>query len=350
VSGDPRACPEHGPPAEPDHRFCEACGRNLATGESAAVALAPPRPPADSALPESVRWLSSRAAGQACAGCGATAAAGSGYCDHCGRRYCAGQDRAELDLGGVAGVTDRARRRHNEDALAIGRLGDSIAAVVCDGVSTSTRADAAAQAAAQAGLTTLLAALHDGQEPDEAVVLGTRAAARAARDAAEPHDGSAPPSCTYVAAVVTPGSVTVAWIGDSRAYWLAAPPAGSALLTVDDSPAGWLAAGRPVPPSTGVDPHSRALIRWLGADSTDAEPQLAMLRPPGAGRLVLCTDGLSHYLPEPTDMAAAVAGMPPAPADVARGLTRLALAAGGHDNVAVAVLPYPPTPDGGHVA
>ena len=71
---------------------------------------------------------------------------------------------------------------------------------------------------------------------------------------------------------------------------------------------------------------------------------MATLRPAGPGRLVLCSDGLSHYLSEPEAMATAVgvAGAAPTPVEVARHLTRMALEAGGHDNVAVVIMPHPP--------
>src|SRR3954470_15838865 len=50
-----------------------------------------------------------------------------------------GNDRVETDLGTVAGVTDRGLvHERNEDAMALGRWPDgTVAAVVCDGVSTS---------------------------------------------------------------------------------------------------------------------------------------------------------------------------------------------------------------------
>ena len=131
----------------------------------------------------------------------------------------------------------------------------------------------------------------------------------------------------------------------SRAYWIGP---GEAQLTVDDSVAARLAAGLPVPAGAELEPGSRALIRWLGADSEDAEPQVVTLRPGGPGHLIVCTDGLSHYLPAPADLAQALAALPAAPLAQARGLTQLALAAGGHDNIAVAVLPFPPpTPAAG---
>lgn len=317
-----KACPDHGPPSEPEHRFCEVCGRNLATGEPASVPTV---------------WLSSRAVDAICAGCGAAYGAGGVYCDHCGRRRSVGRDHAELDLGMVAGVTDRGRRRRrNEDAVVVGRVNDVTAAVVCDGVSTSTNADTAAHGAAEAGLAMILTELAHGAGSAEATGQGARAAAAAARAAAGPADRDAP-SCTYVSGIVTAHAVTVGWVGDSRAYWLG-PDA--ACLTVDDSVAGQLAAGLPLPAGVDADPRLPALIRWLGADSGDPQAQVVSLHPAGPGRLLLCSDGLHHYLSDPAALTAASSGPP---LDVARHFTSIALNGGGHDNIAVAVLCFPPS-------
>ncbi|MEQ4300267.1 protein phosphatase 2C domain-containing protein [Plantactinospora sp. B6F1] len=290
-------------------------------------------------------WLSSRAVGQPCPSCGTPPSGDSGHCDHCGRRSSVGRDRADLDLGAVAAVTDRARRRRNEDAVAVGRLGPAIAAVVCDGVSTSLRADLAAHGAAEAALATMLSALGSGAAPPDAVVASGRAGAEAARATALQDDGQVPPSCTFVAAIVTAGSVTVGWIGDSRAYWLGPDGAvhEAVCLTVDDSVVGQIRAGRPVPPGAEQDPTSKALIRWLGADSGDTDPQVVTFQPGRPGRLVICSDGLSHYLPNAGALAARVPGPGGGtPIAIAQDLTRFAAEAGGHDNIAVAVLPFPP--------
>ncbi|WP_159104657.1 PP2C family serine/threonine-protein phosphatase [Plantactinospora sp. BB1] len=305
--------------------------------------------PGDAPVPPGP-WLSSRAVGQPCPSCGTPPSGHSGHCDHCGRRASVGRDRADLDLGVVAAVTDRARRRRNEDAVTVGRLGQTIAAVVCDGVSTSLRADLAAHAAAEAGLAAMLSALGSGTAAPDAMVAAGRAAAVAARATAVQDDGQVPPSCTFVAAVVTAGSVTVGWIGDSRAYWLGPDGAvhEAVCLTVDDSVVGQIRAGRPVPPGAEQDPTSKALIRWLGADSGDADPQVVTFQPARPGRLVICSDGLSHYLPNAGALAARVPGPGGAtPIAIARDLTRFAAEAGGHDNIAVAVLPFPPAAGSG---
>jgi PPM family protein phosphatase len=333
-------CPACDAAVEPEHKYCEHCGHDLRIAFGQIVSL------------------SSTAVAPACAACGSTEIGAEGYCEHCGQRRVAGQDRAELELPGAAGVTDRGRhRRHNEDAMAIGQVkGPIVVAVVCDGVSTSSRADAASHAAVDAAIAVLLDELADGPPADAgtesaartAIEAATKAAATAVAALGGVGSGHNPPSCTYVAAVVTAYEVTVGWVGDSRAYWLADPPGDSLALTADDSLAGQLAtADHPPAHTPGADPRALALLRWLGADATDTAPHLRTFAPPGPGRVLLCTDGLSRYLPQPADLASAASTMEPLAA--AQRLTQLALDAGGQDNIAVVLLPFPPpsAPSGG---
>jgi serine/threonine protein phosphatase PrpC len=111
------------------------------------------------------------------------------------------------------------------------------------------------------------------------------------------------------------------------------------VLTTDDSLAGQLAAAGVPVAAQPQDRSAGALIRWLGADARDTDPHLASIQPGGPGRVLVCSDGLFRYRPGPAELAAATP--PGAPLDTARSLVRLALDAGGQDNVTVAVLPYP---------
>ncbi|WP_373317984.1 protein phosphatase 2C domain-containing protein [Virgisporangium aliadipatigenens] len=288
--------------------------------------------------------LTTEAPDQPCPDCRETAPPdGYGYCPHCGARRVVVAASAELDLGTVAGVTDVGRRRAaNEDALAIARAPGVSAAVVCDGISTATRADVASGSAVRAAITSIMEN-GAGHAPEAALLQAATRAGAAATARAAGELAPNPPSCTLVAGIVTAGSVAVAWLGDSRAYWL--PVRGEPrCVTVDDSLAGQLgAAGVPV---SGADPRSRALLRWIGADAPAGPAHTAVFSPEGPGTLVLCSDGLSHYFDAAGELAAAVpAGDPSA---VARTLVDLANARGGHDNVTVAVLPFPIPEEGGN--
>ena len=151
-----------------------------------------------------------------------------------------------------------------------------------------------------------------------------------------------PPACTLVCGVhdLADGVLTVGWVGDSRAYWLAEPGAAepARLLTADHTAEAAAAAGTLDPALAAVRPD--AITRWLGADG-DAEPDVVALTPAGPGALLLCTDGLWKYLPDADELAALAlpALRSGGPHAAAAALTAAALTAGGADNVTVAVLP-----------
>jgi len=324
-------CPACAAQVNPADLFCEACGHRLAD-----PVADPSGPPATTG-----RWVSSAGAPLTCAGCGGATFGPEGYCDGCGRRRASAKDRSELELGNLAAVTDKGHRHHrNEDAVGLGLLRSVAAAVVCDGVSSSTRPDDASNGAVAAALAALMPAL-DGRTPaDEAIGAAARAAQAAAILAAGPEPGTNPPASTFVCAVVEPQAVTVGWVGDSRAYWLPHAGAEPACLTVDDSVAGQFAArGLPVPPDISQD-RAAALVRWLGADATDTTPHMRRFAPAGPGRVLVCSDGLFRYRSGAAELAASTPS--DTPLATARALTQLALDAGGQDNIAVAVLTYPP--------
>ena len=269
------------------------------------------------------------------------------------------RDRVEVDVGVAAGVSDRGRRHHrNEDALALRRLGPglgsghssgqhgAVIAVVCDGVSSADRPDEASETAAEVAAEVLVTALHAGQGP----VIATREAIHAAGQAVTGLAGSArttrdAPACTLVSAVVTHRTVTVGWVGDSRAYWIPRTRTRSALptrLTEDDS---WLAqvlaAGTLTLAEAAIDQRAHAITAWLGEDATPLDPHVVTFTPKGPGVVVVCTDGLWNYLDNVDALAAAVpVQAPEAPLDAARRLVEIALNCGGRDNITAAVVPF----------
>ena len=338
-------CPACATPVQAGDLFCEACGHELSAAAPAPQAVAVER------------WLSDSDLAKTCSACGSSAFGGEGFCEGCGQRRQTAKDHTELDLGVVAGVTDRGNHhQRNEDAMAIAVAGRTIVGLVCDGVSSSTRPDAGSHAAVDAAMPAMLAALERGGNvkpptgdatqaaPGSAAWAAIGAGARAAQAAitlvAGPQPGPNPPSCTFVCAIVTPDAVTVGWVGDSRAYWL--PDDGQPeRLVVDDSLAGRLAAQGVDARVIAENPQGAALVRWLGADATDTDPHLHEFTPSGPGRVIVCSDGLHRYRQAAADLAASTpAG---SPLEIAQALVRLALDAGGQDNVSVVLIPYPPS-------
>ena len=98
----------------------------------------------------------------ACPRCATEAVAGDRFCEVCGAdlavRRADPADHVEITVDGAAAVGDRGHvRARNEDAVALGRtdgarVPDRVAAVVCDGVSSTRSSQLAARAAADAAL------------------------------------------------------------------------------------------------------------------------------------------------------------------------------------------------------
>jgi PPM family protein phosphatase len=149
------------------------------------------------------------------------------------------------------------------------------------------------------------------------------------------------PSATYVSAVMAADAVTLCWLGDSRAYWLAS--SGARRLTADDSLAQELiATGLLGEEEAMASPQAHVITRWLGADLAEPRPHVTRFEPPGVGALLICSDGLWNYLPEAADLAGLA--LPAAltdPLGAASALVKFALDAGGADNITAVLAPFP---------
>jgi serine/threonine protein phosphatase PrpC len=349
-----RSCPKCGAAAADTDRFCVVDGTRLEPS-------VPPRPPEN------------------CPRCGAsTDDAVDGYCSSCGLRFAGRFSSAppssvpppsnlplERDLAVESDEAHRVassthpgmRRQHNEDSVAFAcgttPSGDAYRVlVVCDGVSSSTFAEAASQIGARVVVDALAQSCGSDDVPFDrargAMVDAIRSA-HAAICAPGIDTGSAePPGTTCVAALVIRDRLVVGWVGDSRAYWFT--PHGGELLTRDHS---WVNeavdSGEATLEQALRSPHAHALTRCLGPGEPgetlhEVEPDIVSRVLPGPGALMLCSDGLWNYYPIPEQMAALVqrCGVSPTSARLARFLVHKALSRGGHDNVAVAVYSHVP--------
>ncbi|MDP1805072.1 MAG: protein phosphatase 2C domain-containing protein [Acidimicrobiales bacterium] len=320
------ACPVCGEPIAAGDLFCEACGNALPVPEAPVPLPAP------------------AATAVTCPSCGNQGEPVEGYCGVCGTRLPAPRDHQELVLEGAAGVSNKGKRHaRNEDAMAI-FVGEEVAgegyvaAIVCDGVSTSVNPDVASQAAADAACAVLAGT------PDLEAAYDAAFAAVLASEF-EPHAELSPPSCTFLAATITDARITLASHGDCRAYWCADGTATQ--LTVDDS---WsevqIAAGMP-----RADAYSHALAhvitRWLSKDADpEWRPRIVPFDVPGPGRLLLVSDGLWNYTLEPAHLVAAMGDPSAERIDLARRLVTFANDAGGSDNITVVVVDLPLRPEG----
>jgi len=293
-----------------------------------------------------------------CTSCGEAAVEDDGYCHSCGHRQPVARDHWVVTDGDVVAVSDRGQRHHhNEDAVAAKSLPDGGAVVVvCDGVSSTPGSAEVSAAAAEAAAAVLVDGMtatpqkrgEAGPDTDDALRSAVEAAQQAAIDATTVHgrepgsDGRyiEPPSSTLVAAVAQSDddrvAVSVAWLGDSRAYWL--DRSGVHPLTADHEVNG-------------------ALSRWLGADGGSHEPELAHFSflpepvdgegatPAGElGMLLVCSDGLWRYFEaEVGEQADQLVGRLRSEGlngvNLAEALVEFANQLGGHDNISVALWP-----------
>jgi serine/threonine protein phosphatase PrpC len=322
------ACPSCGRLPGPEDNFCEACGTKLSRASANG---------------------SARGIAAACPFCASTRVGADGYCESCGRIQPSHRDRAEFHLGLLAGVTDRGLRHHrNEDAMALAitelASGPAAAAVVCDGVSGSPHPDEAARAAARALVQALMEGVCRGGDPPKTCAAAFELARDALAELAGRPDAPADdaPATTFVAAMLTSQAITVCWLGDSRAYWLGAGPRSFACqLTSDDSVAAEMAGNGHAAQATALTvSEAHALTRWIGADIRDA-PHVTAFEPPGPGALLLCSDGLWNYQPDPAELARLALPALADPLFAATTLVSFALSAGGADNVTAVLAPLP---------
>lgn len=274
-----------------------------------------------------------------------------GYCGHCGRKQPGRRDHLTEDIGPVVAVTDRGKRHHqNEDAFAIGAVGDRLVSVVCDGVSTTDNPQDASLAAATAARDSLVHELEAGETDYHAALARSVEAAQSAA-AAVPTvvGGHGPASTTFVATVVVPDAdadlirTWTAWLGDSRAYWLHSNADGELAvtqLTTDDS---WaldqIASGAMTEDEALDDPRAQSITRWLGADASGVEPTIQECEHDAGGTLLSCSDGLWKYVPTETQLAELIAGQTDAADNLslAEALVRFANDSGGHDNTTIVI-------------
>ena len=317
-------CHQCGGTISVDDRFCEECGTSL------------------------VQNPSPQSSANDCQKCGAlpTKIDAERYCIECGFRQVEipKDDKIELQPApNLAGASDRGCKHHqNEDAIALKIVAPETSIfVVCDGVSSSQHPELASQAAVAACMQGIELALQQHPEdPATAIDLGVAAALQAvAKIPIDPTSKIDPSSTTIVTAIVRDKIATIGWLGDSRAYWLA--PAKSLQLTQDDS---WMRdaieSGTYTPEEAEASPYAHAIVRWLGADTADdGKPNLMTFHIPSQGYLLLCTDGLWNYAPEPAYLLHTLQQAPTLDSlAIVRHLVSYANQQGGQDNITVGIL------------
>lgn len=321
--------------------FCESCGADLA-------------PSSDGAKKSSDPLVECQGAG---CHAGPTQIDEHGFCTMCGeRRKADPRDQFFVVISAkVAGFSDLgARYKENQDYFAIGQHEGDLALVVCDGVSNSQNSMAGSKAAAQAARDHIVSALKAGmsdanQTIKDAAVAGQRAICKTSFHPPVSQDDLPPAQATFVGTIVTGKGtsrrITVGWVGDSRAYWVASRKTATQ-ISIDDS---WInhAIKEGVSKEDALkDKRAHAIVESLGAanDGTDpgVEPDARSLNISESGILLLVSDGFWNYAHKDEDTGKIVKLINELPADadalsIARHLVLWAKKAGGHDNITVVV-------------
>lgn len=287
-----------------------------------------------------------------CTKCGAAVHEGDNFCEECGASLkqtsstsnasCNNFPKSEgiiIDLS-LAAVTNKGRRHPaNEDSGTVARCenGDSIL-IVADGVSSSVNAVSGSQKAIET--------IKDYMIKNDAPARELITAAISLGDACVKslpyeikQDGLYGPETTVVAALVQGDKITIGWVGDSRAYILSED--SQKLLTVDDS---WVemvvADGSMTREQASVDKRAHCVTQVLGMHDADAEIHLMETKLNKGEVLLLCSDGLWNYFQGEKALLYAITafGINSEAVSICEHLVQLANAAGGHDNITVAIL------------
>lgn len=243
-----------------------------------------------------------------------------------------GSAERRLALVEVAHLSDTGRvRLHNEDrSIATSRI-----LAVADGMGGAKAGEVAAQVAVDSlsGLTTV---------SSETVRRAIERANRAIRRMASEDPDKTGMGTTMTAALLREGQLDVIHVGDSRAYlWR---DGRLSQVTEDHSVVGELVRrGSITAEEAEVHPHRNVITRALGAEA-EVQADTVSTELQDGDVVLLCSDGLSSYVPE-ADIAAVLAESETL-ADAARGLVARANGAGGVDNVTVVLARVGPATEG----
>ena len=252
----------------------------------------------------------------------------------------------------VCGGTDvGAERADNQDTFVIADLGSGalsrpcirtnvsvsqpgVLLIVCDGMGGRPAGDVAARVAAATVKKEV-----EGAGPAVVDVPGptlksaVESANRAVIAEANSHPEDKGMGTTCTAAVFAPDHLSVAQVGDSRAYLLR--DGKLQLLTQDQTVAAKMVeSGALKPEEVENFPYRHVLLQALGTDGR-VKPVVTEIDLREGDRVLLCSDGL--HGPVHDDVIAAILKVPGDAEHATQGLIAAALAAGGPDNVTVVV-------------
>jgi serine/threonine protein phosphatase PrpC len=272
-----------------------------------------------------------------------------GYAQH------SGGDRLQIGYDSHIGRMKVLLTQTNQDACFVSSKGPLSLLVVCDGISTANAGSGDVASSISAGV---IANLWEQALPrlttagpgdmreflDRALRMANTAVCDAAlRFAGGNLDGRVPMGTTAVVAVVHGNLVSLAWLGDSRAYLVG--PYGASILTADENQASERLRVWHLNFIDRWDPSGYALVGYLGHFNELTRPEAlpahhtSFMLCPGE-RLVICSDGVTDYMAETSPEAARLVSETARIEnldDMARALVAMANRGGGGDNATAVI-------------
>jgi protein phosphatase len=206
---------------------------------------------------------------------------------------------------------------------------------VCDGMGGAAAGDLASKIGTETLYDAVMAStpMPDAAAVQEGMLSAIATANRAILDYARSHPGKRGMGTTLTAALVFGSDLYVVHIGDSRAYLRR----GRTLtqLTTDHSIVGQMIASGQLTPEQGRSyEHRNVLLQALGVQPV-IQPELLVVSLRAGDVLLLCSDGLTGPLEDTRILELMLKYQDPV--RCCRALTEAACAAGGPDNVTVAI-------------
>ncbi|HUA32395.1 MAG TPA: Stp1/IreP family PP2C-type Ser/Thr phosphatase [Candidatus Binataceae bacterium] len=237
-------------------------------------------------------------------------------------------------------------REHNEDSvMAVEYVRESLVDpaqnhlfVVADGMGGAEAGEVASAIAVATIRDYVETALEgsDSRKPEVLLAAALEAANQKILDYVAAHQESRGMGSTAVGALVLPPDAAVAWVGDSRAYFLDSGQLRQ--VTKDHSLVQRLVdIGQITAEEARTHEHKNVITRSLGARQTGpAGAEAIALKLKRGDRLLLCSDGLTAHVDD--NEIAMILTRHGDPYDAARELVVAANAGGGTDNVSVVVV------------
>ena len=238
----------------------------------------------------------------------------------------------------VAAKTDIGKMRsENQDRYRVNQISDDTAiAVVCDGMGGTHGGGLASEMASNVVYERLYLSYREGMEPRTVKNLMVSAVTAAntvvydkSREDAENHGMGT----TCVAALVHSGAVSVASVGDSRAYIL--DSSGIRQITNDHTVVQYLKAHGIIDDGEMQSHRMKNVItRAVGVEEKIDVDYFELYAEKGS-TLLICTDGLTNYI---TDELMYTMAYKTAPEQAVADLVNYANQGGGKDNITVALI------------